>query len=244
MENTWRSMATRPRSIRRRARSRSGTCTEPELPANGTGHPGERRQRDQSESHNLAQIGSQHIDLTLMQDGSALAGPITQAWIDANVSVDRQVTFGSPAYFALAEDREARTFLQTGNNLLFRYQGEVIQVVDPEAPETTSILCSTSLVEPRAFPVDRAGPADAAEAPSRRCRAIPWRASGRSPSRSATSSGLWSPGGFSLRVPGTEGVLTRPESPALFCTTRCSYLGLLLDGRVSRRIMELKSERR
>lgn len=89
----------------------------------------------QSGSHNLAQIGSQRVDLTLMQDGTALAGPITQAWIDANVSVDRQVTFGSPAYLTLAGDPEARIFLQTGNNLLFRYKDEVIQVIDPEAPE-------------------------------------------------------------------------------------------------------------
>ncbi|MBN1247656.1 MAG: hypothetical protein JXC32_08355, partial [Anaerolineae bacterium] len=87
----------------------------------------------QSGNHNLAQIGSQHIDLALVQDGAALEGPITEAWIEDNVSVDRQVDFGSQAYFALAADPEARAFLQAGNNVLFRYQGEVIQVVDPEA---------------------------------------------------------------------------------------------------------------
>ncbi len=127
----------------------------------------------QSGSHNLAQIGSQHIDLTLMQDGSALAGPITQAWIDANVSVDRQVTFGSPAYFALAEDREARTFLQTGNNLLFRYQGEVIQVVDPEAPETTSDALLDQPGEAPRVPRRSRRSSRCCRAPSRRCRAIP-----------------------------------------------------------------------
>ncbi|MCU0519293.1 MAG: VIT and VWA domain-containing protein [Anaerolineae bacterium] len=96
----------------------------------------------QSGYHNLAQVNTQHIDLTLLQGREHPDGPVTEAWIERNVAVDRQVDFGSEAYFALGTDPEARAFLQAGNNVLFRYRGEVIQVIDPETPEAAFDLQS------------------------------------------------------------------------------------------------------
>ncbi|MBN1246400.1 MAG: VWA domain-containing protein [Anaerolineae bacterium] len=84
---------------------------------------------------NLAQISRQHVDLRLLQDQEALTGVITDEWIAGNIQVDRQVDFGSKAYFELAADPEARAFLQAGNNVLFQYQGDVIQIIDEEASE-------------------------------------------------------------------------------------------------------------
>ncbi len=90
----------------------------------------------QSGFRNLAQISTQHVDLTLLQGKGDQDVPITDAWIAENVSVDRRIDFGSAAYFELAKDPEARAFLQAGNNVLFSYKGKVIQVVDPDTPES------------------------------------------------------------------------------------------------------------
>ncbi len=80
----------------------------------------------------LAQVGSQNVDLALLQGQKPPSGPITVEWISRNVGVDRTVDFGSEEYFALAEDPAARTFLQSGPNVVFTYQGQVISVQDPE----------------------------------------------------------------------------------------------------------------
>ncbi len=79
----------------------------------------------------LAQVGAQQVDLNLLRDRQDPGGPITDGWIEHNVQVDRTVEFGSEAYFALAADPEARPYLQSGRNVVFAYQGEVIAVRDP-----------------------------------------------------------------------------------------------------------------
>jgi Ca-activated chloride channel family protein len=79
--------------------------------------------------HSLAQVGTQSVDLGLMQ-GRTLDGPITAGWISANISADRTIQFGSEEYFALARDPAARPFLQSGSNVIFSFQGQVIAVTD------------------------------------------------------------------------------------------------------------------
>lgn len=97
-----------------------------------------------SGGQNLAQINRQHVDLRLLQNQEALEGVLNDEWLTENVTVDRQVDFGSEAYFELAADPEARVFLQAGNNVLFQYQGETIQIVDDEAPEESFELQALS----------------------------------------------------------------------------------------------------
>ena len=82
----------------------------------------------------LAQVSNQNIDLSLLQAQQTLDGPITPRWIEDNIKIDRQVTFGSSAYFALADDPVARPYLQSGPNVVFAYYGEVIAVINPENP--------------------------------------------------------------------------------------------------------------
>ncbi len=91
--------------------------------------------------HSLAQVGTQNVDLGLLQ-GRTLDGPITAEWIAANIGADRTVEFGSEEYFALARDPAARPFLQSGSNVVFSYQGQVIAVTDsgyhaPDAGKTS-----------------------------------------------------------------------------------------------------------
>jgi len=81
--------------------------------------------------HSLAQVGRQNLDLSLLQEQAVPQGPISQEWIERNVQVDQAVEFGSPEYFELAEDPEARLFLQSGRNVLFAHRGQVISVFDP-----------------------------------------------------------------------------------------------------------------
>lgn len=83
----------------------------------------------------LAQVAQQQVDLSLVRARGRVDGPVDAAWIARNVKVDREITFGSEAYFALAQDPAARPFLQSGTQVLFSYEGEVIAVRDPEAPE-------------------------------------------------------------------------------------------------------------
>jgi len=82
----------------------------------------------------LAQASNQTIDLTLLREQQVADGPITPGWIEENITIDRQVIFGSEAYFTLAADPEARPYLQSGSNVVFTYQGEVIAVRDPDNP--------------------------------------------------------------------------------------------------------------
>ena len=82
----------------------------------------------------LAQVSNQNIDLSLLQGQQTFDDPMTPRWIEDNIKVDRQVTFGSSAYFALVDDPVARAYLQSGPNVVFAYKGEVIAVIDPENP--------------------------------------------------------------------------------------------------------------
>lgn len=86
------------------------------------------------EQRSMAQVSRQYVDLSLVQAQGNVDEPITQAWIAANIKVDREIEFGSEAYFALADDPAARAFLQSGTIVLFNHNGEVVSVYDPEAP--------------------------------------------------------------------------------------------------------------
>ena len=57
---------------------------------------------------------------------------ITGDWLKPNIKIDRQVTFGSDAYFELAADPIARAFMQSANNVLFMYKGEIIEIMDDD----------------------------------------------------------------------------------------------------------------
>jgi Ca-activated chloride channel family protein len=81
----------------------------------------------------LAQVSNQNIDLSLLQTQQT-DEPLTLRWLEDNLKIDRYVTFGSAAYFALADDPEARPYLQSGSNVVFSYKGEVIAVTNPENP--------------------------------------------------------------------------------------------------------------
>ncbi len=80
----------------------------------------------------LAGVGHQNIDLSLLQNQTNLDGPITEEWIAHNIGIDRTVAFGSEEYFHLASDADARSFLQSGVNVVFSYQGQVVSVQDGE----------------------------------------------------------------------------------------------------------------
>jgi Ca-activated chloride channel family protein len=78
----------------------------------------------------FAQLTSQNVDLSLLQevDGDDLNAPLTDEWIDRNIEVDRIIEFGSDAYFELAQDPSIRPMLQSGANVVFAHDGEVIAV--------------------------------------------------------------------------------------------------------------------
>ena len=78
--------------------------------------------------HSMAQISDQNIDLSLFKLYKIPNEPITDEWISKNINVDREVIFGSDAYFVLADDSAIRPFLQSGTNVIFVYEGEVIAV--------------------------------------------------------------------------------------------------------------------
>ncbi len=83
------------------------------------------------------QTSNQNVDLRLLQGRDDLNEPISDEWIAKNIRVDRKVDFGSAEYFALAGDAAAREYLQSGSNVIFEYQGVVIQVWDAENFEKT-----------------------------------------------------------------------------------------------------------
>ncbi len=79
----------------------------------------------------LAQVGGQQVDLSLLQERD-LDGPLSAAWLEDNVQVDRAVEFGSDEYFRLAADPLARPFLRSGTNVVFAYGDEIIAVRGPD----------------------------------------------------------------------------------------------------------------
>ncbi len=78
----------------------------------------------------LAQVGAQNLDLSLLLGHSDPGTAVDGTWIKDNVSIDRTISFGSEAYFALARDPEARPFLQSGANVVFAHKGQVIAIED------------------------------------------------------------------------------------------------------------------
>ncbi len=102
-----------------------------------------------SGSRSLAQIVHQNVDLSLLQDQGDLSEPLSDTWLEAHIEIDRQVDFGSAAYFALADDPAARQYLQSGNNVLFAYKDEVIQVWD----ETYEPVEDMPALEPQSLDV-------------------------------------------------------------------------------------------
>jgi Ca-activated chloride channel family protein len=82
--------------------------------------------------HSLAQVGTQQVDLALLQGYAERTqdGPISDEWLERNVQVDRTLEFGSEEYLKLAADPEARPFLQSGRNVVFAYRGQVLAVQD------------------------------------------------------------------------------------------------------------------
>jgi Ca-activated chloride channel family protein len=82
----------------------------------------------------LAQVGAQQVDLGLFEGWDDLEAASPEEWLERYVEVDRIVEFGTKEYFALAEDPEIRSYLQSGLNVVFDHQGKVIEVRDPEQP--------------------------------------------------------------------------------------------------------------
>jgi len=113
-----------------------------------------------SGQRSLAQVMSQNVDLALLQGRKSPDEPITDEWIAKNIKIDREVVFGSEAYFTLASDPAARQYLQSGNNVLFAYQGEIVQVIDPDAPEVALATQSSEVTQQAQndrMPVSRGG---------------------------------------------------------------------------------------
>ncbi len=80
----------------------------------------------------MVQMINQTIDLNLLRNQKIINQAITGDWLKANIKIDRYVTFGSDAYFTLAADPVARAFLQSANNVLFMYKGEIIEIMDDD----------------------------------------------------------------------------------------------------------------
>lgn len=98
------------------------------------------------QERSVAQVSNRQLDLSLLQGREDLDAEeaITDAWIEANIQVDRSVTFGSEEYFALAADPEARTAMQAGTNVIFQHGDEVIAIEDPYAPAAETPTAPTS----------------------------------------------------------------------------------------------------
>jgi Ca-activated chloride channel family protein len=82
---------------------------------------------------NVAQYLNQQVDLALIQQTLGESSSSV-----ADLKVDRTVAFGSEAYFELARDADLRPLLQSGTNVLFAHEGQVIQVLDEENPPDES----------------------------------------------------------------------------------------------------------
>ena len=84
----------------------------------------------------LAQVADVSIDLSLLRGQRPPTEPVTVEWLARNVGVDRYIVFGSVEYLALAQDPDARPFLQGGANVVFRYDGQVVAVQDTPAGQS------------------------------------------------------------------------------------------------------------
>jgi hypothetical protein len=111
----------------------------------------------------LVEIGGQQVDLALMRGQVGFDGPVTGEWLDRNVEIDRTVEFGSKEYFFLASDPEARLSLQSGTNVVFAYNGEVIAVRDEKNGESPAKAVGSAKQESAVAP--RAGNAGLVDGP-------------------------------------------------------------------------------
>jgi Ca-activated chloride channel family protein len=101
--------------------------------------------------YSLAQLSNQNIDLGLLKGKVATNTAVDGAWIAQNIKADRQIAFGSDEYFALAKDPEARQFLQSGTNVIFKHQGQVITVQDTGAAATPSTTHQSTITAGEIF---------------------------------------------------------------------------------------------
>jgi hypothetical protein len=92
-----------------------------------------------SGQNSLAQVSNLNVDLALLAGYADQDVPITAEWLAENILVDRTVVFGSEDYFELARDPEARSYLQTGANVIFEQNGEVISVQIEDLVKTETI---------------------------------------------------------------------------------------------------------
>lgn len=84
--------------------------------------------------NNLVQIDALNIDIDLLGEWAEPGVAVSIEWLDQNIAVDRVIVFGSPAYFELAQEADVRLFLQTGQNVLFEYHGEVFRIITESTP--------------------------------------------------------------------------------------------------------------
>jgi Ca-activated chloride channel family protein len=96
-----------------------------------------------SGGRSLAQVGMQQVDLSLLKGQGDLDGPINGEWIERHLEVDRTVQFGSEEYLKLAADPQLRPFLQSGPNVVFAYEGQIIAVRDPDVQTADSAVAET-----------------------------------------------------------------------------------------------------
>ncbi|HEY4723596.1 MAG TPA: hypothetical protein VII92_17205, partial [Anaerolineae bacterium] len=114
-----------------------------------------------SGQNSIAQLSQQSIDLVLLKGQRDLKVAITDEWLAQNIKADRQVAFGSDEYFALAKDPAMRSFLQSGVNVIFAYQGQVIAVQEttngvPVQPIVTQTSSQVSAKPNSALPANLA----------------------------------------------------------------------------------------
>jgi Ca-activated chloride channel family protein len=81
-----------------------------------------------SGQNSLAQVADLNVDLALLADYDIRTDVLTPEWFENIIPVDRYVEFGSAEYYQLTQDPEIRTYLQSGANVIFEHEGEVISV--------------------------------------------------------------------------------------------------------------------
>jgi Ca-activated chloride channel family protein len=81
-----------------------------------------------SGQNSLAQVEDLNVDLALLADYDIRTDVLTPEWFENIISVDRYIEFGSAEYYQLTQDPEIRTYLQSGANVIFEHDGEVISV--------------------------------------------------------------------------------------------------------------------
>jgi Ca-activated chloride channel family protein len=78
--------------------------------------------------NSLAQVEDLNVDLALLADYDIRTDVLTPEWFENIIPVDRNIEFGSAEYYQLTQDPEIRTYLQSGVNVIFEHDGEIISV--------------------------------------------------------------------------------------------------------------------